>query len=199
MSLKKIVKAAAPFVAFGPTIAGSALAIKELTKQDKVSEESALAAGEQAARGVQRQSQLAQDFREQLPHHKNSAMGLATDDSRRDLAKNIADVRSNASRRGLLYSGLRAGAENNAVSQYGSDLARKRAEINSAYDQQADQMDDAAILAGFNNLAITRGAADSEYQAALAQRQGRDAALSGMFSGIGQMGGTMAAKNRGTA
>lgn len=79
--------------------------------------------------------------------------------ARRDLASKIKDTRGNFNSRGLLNSGMRAGAELGQKSQAASDMATKRRDINSSlldkYTNNYDQMTQNVLNTGYTYAGLT--------------------------------------------
>ena len=70
----------------------------------------------QPAVGSDYQSQVKQ-FQQNVPQYENQLFQTATNQARNNLAGQMADIRQNAASRGLLYGGLRQGAEDQARAQ----------------------------------------------------------------------------------
>lgn len=168
-------------------------------KDHQPSPNDANAAGERAAAAHTKQSELAEDYRQNLPGYKEAAFGYAADESRQNLAKQMAGIKSSANSRGLLYSGLKSGAENSALSQHMGGLSQSRYDINSQFDDQANEMENKSILSGFQNLATARGAADADYQLALQQRAERDKGIGSLLGAGGSIIGGQMGKQAGGA
>lgn len=79
-------------------------------------------------------------FRENLPAYKNSAFAGAASSAKRDLIDKLANVKSNANSRGLLYGGLHQGAQQEQQAQASGQLARSRYDINNAFDTQSQSL-----------------------------------------------------------
>lgn len=129
-------------------------------------------------------------------------MTTEADNSKRNLAMKISDIRRGYNNRGLLYSGLRAGEEASARGDYASDLATKRADINRSVADTASELDKRAIDSGFGLAGMGTGAltADNTLTQARAQatrEQGQAEAAGriakGIGGGIGQLAGSIAA------
>lgn len=118
-----------------------------------------------------KQFQLAQEYREKAPGLAEQRYALAGDQARRGLQGDIKQIGTSANSRGLLYSGLRQGAEAQAGQQAASGLAQRRASIIGDVEGQQNQMDRSAIQSGLNVQNIEQGRLDQIYQDAMKRRQ----------------------------
>ena len=140
-----------------------------------------------------KQVKAAQDFRAnqagmQSEQDRNSRMT-----ARQELSRNLADVRSGSSARGLLYSGLKqkadVGAEQGAQSQIANDSAQTAARL----EDQARGLEDQATQTGISLQAQKQGIADNSYATALANRQARDQVIGAGLGAAGSLiGGGLA-------
>lgn len=119
----------------------------------------------------QAQLQRAGDFRKNLPSLAERQFGLAREQGLRGLADQIQGVRAGANRRGLLYSGLRQGAEGAARAGAAGELAQARAGINQNLENQAQQFEQQAVGAGLGDLGYKTDQATTAYKQALQNRQ----------------------------
>lgn len=140
------------------------------------------------------QIEQARTYRANLPLEKERQGELAGNDSRLALSQKLNDIKQNASSRGLLYSGLRQGAESGAAAQAGGDLAAQREAINQRLESQGNAFDTQAIQTGMGVANQQQGMNDFVYNQALAQRQQRNQALGGLGQGIGALAGSTAGK-----
>jgi len=122
--------------------------------QARVDEASGLASKE--ARG-------ASEYRKNLAGTQEQLMNQAGDSGRRNLAEGITDSRRAMSSRGLLYSGLRQGAEAGNRSDYLSGLSQARSGINQQTTDTADQMSAQAKQSGIGAQQAQQGLADAIY------------------------------------
>ena len=151
------------------------------------------------ARLVQQQDQRRQQAQQKqatemsaLQNQKGNLINQYGDSARRGLAHDLAGVRSSANSRGLLYSGLRQGAEQNMRGQAAGQMANYRAQVNNA---TADKID------GYSNQQAQRGVAKygmdnaqniSTYQDALGQRGQRQKQAGQIGGALGMAGGMLA-------
>jgi hypothetical protein len=143
------------------------------------------------------QIEQARTYRANLPLEKERQGELAGNDSRLALSQKLNDIKQNASSRGLLYSGLRQGAESGAAAQAGGDLAAQREAINQRLEGQGNAFDTQAIQTGMGVANQQQGMNDFVYNQALAQRQQKSQAMGGLGEGLGALAGSTAAKKKG--
>lgn len=135
------------------------------------------------------QQQQATDFRNNLPQMEEDLGSSYERQARRGLAQNIQGINANASRRGLLYSGLRQGAEAGAQARTAGDVAQKRYQINQGLEQNAQGLESGAASNIFSSYKNDIQNADDSYNLALQQMQSRNNLLTGLFGGIGAAAG----------
>lgn len=145
-------------------------------------------------KAVQGQIQGANQFRAGLPQFKQDQMGLATQQGKLDLANSIAKTRSNLSGRGLLYGGMRQGAEAKQQAGLASDLANKQVDINQAADQTANQLDYGAAMAAQGLRDIEQGRQNAMYDAMYNKSMGQQQMFNSLLSGGSAVGGAALAK-----
>jgi hypothetical protein len=127
----------------------------------------------------------AKQFRGGLQEYKNSRYGDVANTARDQLDQTLRQIRRNANARGLLFSGMRTGAEANARTKMASMLAQQRAEINKESDDLAQSKDTVAAnigLSGYEN-AIKR--ASDLYELESTNQARRRAALGQLGEGVG--------------
>ena len=131
----------------------------------------------------------AKSFRKQLPQLEKEQQASASDAARRDLASKMSGIKEGANARGLLYSGLRQGAESAAAQESASNLAAQKAAINARLQGQAKALDEAALSGQIGIQGLQSQQADINLQDELARRQARTQGLAGLFGAGGQLGG----------
>ena len=134
----------------------------------------------------------ATEARRRKPQQIYKAMDVFGENQKRGLASQMAQIDQGASGRGLLYSGLRDGAQANANSQYASEMANKRVQVNTEAEDQVMKMEDSAAQAGFAQQKAQDDAAKSAYDQAVLKRQG-DLQTKGQILGLAGRGAGMAA------
>lgn len=124
-----------------------------------------------------------------VANSKNAMMNQAGDSARTQLAQKLGQVRSAANSRGLLYSGLRQGAEGNARGQAAGQLAGQRAQINQASDEQMTGLTNQAAQQGVQTYGNQIKNNAQDYQDALARYKQKSSALGALGQGLGALGG----------
>lgn len=138
-----------------------------------------------------------QDYRSNLGQTKSKAYNYAQEEERQNLAQRLAGAKQGANSRGLLYSGIRQGAEGDAMSDYAQALQQRRGDIEQTYDKKAEDMEQQAINSAGLIGDITRGASNANYQSALQARQSGLAAAGSLGGALGQIGGSYLARRSG--
>lgn len=139
------------------------------------------------------QIKQAQDFRAAIPKTAEGLMRTERENSLKALGQNMTALDRGASRRGLLYGGLRAGGRANAMTGAMQELSQKRAGINSQLATTADAMEKQAMETGFGmaganqNMQSAQDAINRQQIASqMTSSQGTFNALGGIGAGIGQ-------------
>lgn len=127
----------------------------------------------------------AKEFREQLPETEQKLIGQLGQETSRGLNKNIQGIREGASSRGLLYSGMRQGAEAGARNQAGGLLARGQQGIKESLRKQAESLDNQAIQSGIDIQQSQQRIADMAYQQALAEMQSENSMFGSIMGAVG--------------
>jgi len=142
---------------------------------------------------AKQQQDYAKQFRANIGGYEQQAFNPIEQQAKVGLARQMGQIKTSANRRGLLYSGLRQGAEADAQSQTAQALQNKRAEINQSFGGAADQFDQQALKAGLDIQAGQQAIQDILYNRALANYQGRNAAIGSGLGAIGTIGGKLLA------
>lgn len=133
-------------------------------------------------------------FRNDLPGLKEQQFNLARDQAAQGLKGQTRDIRQGASSRGLLYSGLRQGAENAAQGSASSGLSAQREAINRKLGQQANEMDQSSIQSGVDLMALRRNREDLMNGANKSDQERASGAKSGIMGGFGSLLGGIAGR-----
>ena len=136
------------------------------------------------------QRMLLKDFESKAPQMQSQAIEGAASGERRRLAGELSGIKSGASSRGLLYSGMRQGQEAKSRAMSDVNQAESRANINNAFNQQRQQLKADPIKTGLNVAQMQSGIADQAMTQAINNMQCRQQALGGLGSAIGQGVGT---------
>lgn len=147
-----------------------------------------------SAKIQERSREAAQEYRSNLAATQARQGQLAEESGRRDLATNMAGVRTASNRRGLLYSGIRQGAEAEAGQSYASNLGAQKQRIKDSTEATADAMESKAIGAGVANQQMMQAQADANYQSALNQRMAKNQMINSLLGTAGSAAGMFAGK-----
>lgn len=131
----------------------------------------------------------AKQFRKHLGDYKEERYkGLlpAYDEAKKEGYKNINE---DASRRGLLYSGIRAGKQSKFQSGLESNLAESKFNINKESEQMARQKELAAAQVGLQNAAMLQQNMESYYNTQMQNDLMRRQAFGNLASGLGSAAG----------
>lgn len=157
--------------------------------QQKMAERQA-AAQEAAMR--QKMVAQAQAYRANLPGLQEKMGSGVADQGRRGLAEQMSGIKTASNKRGLLYSGLRQGAQTGAQAQMAGNVAGQRAQINQDTESQAQKMEQAAAQSGL----VARGqqieTADNAYNEALQKHSAGREQAQAIGSAAGQGAGMVA-------
>lgn len=138
------------------------------------------------------QADNAERFRGNLAGYRNDQIGQAQDQSRKELAAQLAGVTSGMNRRGILYSGLNQGAQAGARAQAASQLAGNITDINRNAEDTAFGLEQGAVAAGLQGQKMQQERENQLYQQALAYKQSKNAGLNGLMGGAGSAIGMIA-------
>jgi hypothetical protein len=136
------------------------------------------------------QTSQAQNFRSNLPTYTQDKYNIASDMAKQKLGQDMNAIRSGASSRGLLYSGLREGREAQAQGAMVSNLARQRTDINRDAENEARGMEMGAINSGMSLQQANQARQDAIYNAALDKYMNRKSpgqAIGGILGSVGGM------------
>jgi len=137
-------------------------------------------------------SNQVKSFQDSLPQLKETAYQGALSQSKSNLADSMRNIGSAANSRGLLYGGLKQGADQEATAGAAGALAKKRYDINSALEQQGQSMDEQQLN---RLLEAYRGdvqSSQNQYGLDL-QRQAAQRGMFGQLAGSAITGGAILA------
>lgn len=140
-------------------------------------------------------------FKQELPNYVDQQENAAADEGKRQLAQDLSGVDKNASARGLLYSGLHQQGQAQAQGQYQAQQAQQAAQINQqameaaqAADEQAIQVNSAAINNAMAGVNAQQGIYDDLYNSALDAKLERQQGFKNFWTAGGMLGGQQAGK-----
>lgn len=136
-----------------------------------------------------KQAKQAQDYRENMSNMKEEQGVQSQENARQTLANRLANIRAGSNSRGLLYSGLRQGAESQAGTDTAGQVAQERAQINNSVEDQANQLDSTALNSAFQTQGLQQQLNDSAYQDALQRRKQGISLLGTVGGALGGMVG----------
>lgn len=146
------------------------------------------------AQGLQDQ---ANKFRANLPNYTGDQINNAQNVSKRNLNTDQQQVKNDASARGLLYSGVKAGNDASAAGYESGQLGSQIQSINKNANEQANAQDNLAAQASAGADAATIGVQqntinqnETAYQQALQQQQTQNNFWTSLMGGIGAITGT---------
>ena len=125
----------------------------------------------------------AKAFRQNLPYYQTEAGNLMAEQAANEAQAADQQIKSNANNRGLLYSGLRQGAQGQARNSIASGLARRRAQSNKSLEDAAFGMETNAAGVGMNVADLERQRENQRYRAARGAEQQDPGILGGFLKG----------------
>lgn len=129
------------------------------------------------------------NFQSNLPMMQDQMYEGAANQARSNLAGSLANIRSNANSRGLLYGGIHEGADQQATAQAAGGLAQTRMGINAGLEGQNDQMQQALLQSQLERYRGDVSANEKNYGLAMS-RYGLDQQNRGnMMGGAGALAG----------
>lgn len=134
-----------------------------------------------------KQIKEAQDFRTNLDSEKNATFRNVESASRDQLSGDISQINKNYNKRGLLYSGMREGAEAGAQANRAAGLAEAKTGINRSLEEQANEMEKQALMGGMDYWQGAKAIQDSAFNEAMQKMASRRAALGGLGSIAGSL------------
>lgn len=139
--------------------------------------------------------QQAKEFRAGIPGLEAGMTRQYKLQAHNDLAGQLAQIRRDAAKRGIMNSGIRLGNEAGAQGAEASNIAKMKNMLHTNIASQADQLDQDAINSAVTQTQIQQQLQDNIYNQALKQLQEKNSALSGIGTAVGGLVGTIAGKN----
>lgn len=127
-----------------------------------------------------------------VQNQKSQLINQYGDNARMQLAQGLAGVRTGANSRGLLYSGLRQGAEENLRDRTAGQMAQYRTNVNQAADDKVNDYAGQQANLGLQQQNSENQARLNDYQMALKDRGQRQATGAAIGSAVGAIGGAAA-------
>jgi len=135
----------------------------------------------------QAMAKQANDFTTNMGGYEKQLGGEAEGQSRRKLAERMGGIEQGASRRGMLYSGIKQAQLGQAQGEEAGNLAEKQRGIRVALGEEQESMQDRAIKAGVNVQQLQQQQADFAYSQAMDRVKGRIGAIGSMAKGVGAL------------
>lgn len=133
---------------------------------------------------------LANDFNS----NKNKYQGLIQNQEikplRMQMSQKLSDNKLDASRRGILNSGIQQRNDANTISKYKSDYFTGLDNARDKFSSLESDVNEAPIKTGLELQGLNNQSQNDYYRTALQDMQSRNAALSGLGGAIGQIGGS---------
>ncbi len=130
-----------------------------------------------------------QDYRANLPGAEQDASMNLANQSRRQLAGDIATNNMSANRRGLLGSGLNQAANAQSSGRAAAGYASANQTMTNQLQDQADQMEQAAINNGYQYWQSSKAIQDSAYNAALSNMLAARSGTTALIGAGAKVGG----------
>ena len=144
----------------------------------------------------EKQEMRAKEFRTAFPSILDSKLGQARTAARREIADGVNTARAGYNQRGLLYSGMRAGAEADVGADAENKLAEQGVQTQQELMNQANELDQDAIDTGMQigNISKDMAGTSEEYRKSiidmlLNKDQQRQQALGGLLGTGAQLAG----------
>lgn len=130
----------------------------------------------------------ANQFRQNLPGTTQDMGQNLENQSRRQLAGDIASNNMNANRRGLLGSGLNQAANAQSSGTEATNLANSKQQMTNQLQDQADNMENQAVTNGYQYWQSAKGIQDSAYNAALGNMMSARSGTMALLGGAAKVG-----------
>lgn len=128
---------------------------------------------------------LAKQYRKNVPAYEAAADAQMQEQASNQDFQNDQQLKSKAANRGLLYSGILQGAQNQARGNMASALMNKRAKVNSQIESNAYGLEQQAAGVGLSMADLQRQAANQKYEANYKTSQQNPGLLGGFMQGFG--------------
>lgn len=135
------------------------------------------------------QAEQAKQFRAQLPQYNQTKFQREEDVGKTQLGGALQGSRQGFSQRGLLYSGLRSGAEAGARGNMASQLAGRRRALTLEGEQQAGGLEQQALDTGMGLSDIRQQQSAMENQINAARQQRKEGVIKNIGSSVGSLFG----------
>lgn len=138
----------------------------------------------------------ADDFRKNKFTLRDKMVNELAEGQLRQMQSDIGGIRSGLNARGMLYGGMRQGAEAGRRAQAGANIAAGTQTINRQLAEQQRNLDRAAVGAGLNFMNIQSNIEDSVMNQAINNMQNRMTTMTGVGSAAGGLIGSAIGRAR---
>lgn len=129
--------------------------------------------------------EAARQYNQNLPSYINQASDVMQEQAANEAYNQDKQIKANASNRGLLYSGLREGAESQSRSNIATSLANRRSQLNQQGMKSGFDTNVGAAGIGLDVADLERRKEDQRYRAMRAAQEQDPGLLGGFMSGLG--------------
>lgn len=141
----------------------------------------------------------AKKFRADLPEMQAEQSGLLRKEAERTLEGGVRDIRKGYSTRGLLYSGLRQGAESGLKGQVAAEMARQQAGINAELEDLARAREYQAARIGLEGYEEARNRFEELYNKQMQNALSRRRRIANLGGAVGYgVGAYLGGRDTGT-
>lgn len=144
----------------------------------------------------EKQEMRAKEFRTAFPSILDSKLGSARTDMRRQIADGVNNTRAGYNQRGLLFSGMRAGAESDVGHEAENKLADTAVQTQQELMDQANGLDQDAVETGMTmgNISKDLASTNEDYRKSvidmlLQKDQAKQSAIGGLLGTGAQIAG----------
>lgn len=148
-----------------------------------------LSAAQNSQNMVQNQNQNYQDFLTKLPQYQNTLNNQTFDQGAAEYNKQKQNIDQSANSRGLLYSGLKQGAEASAANDIAGQTQNKIMQNNANLNNYATNYGSQVSQSNIANQQGNVSAALQNYGYGLQQQAQNNQMLGGLLSGAATLGG----------
>ncbi len=163
-----------PHISMGPGIITAPILPFLPKKEEQTPEDPAVGKYRQAQQ-VTLDSMLGQanKFRSDIPGYESQIQSQIEGQAKANIAAKQREIRSQMNRRGLLYSGMRAGSENKAQAEISSEAAGQKAKVAPELNKMADDLENQAMQMAQEKFANDLDAANRVYDLAIQRAKER--------------------------
>ena len=132
----------------------------------------------------------ARDFGNQLPGYQSDLYNQIEGSAKTAVADQQNDIRKSANSRGLLYSGLRSGAESRMRGDMASQTAQKKSKVSTELNAMREDLNNQAAKMAQQNYANDLQISSEVYDLALNASKDRAANMNAIGGAVGSVAGS---------